>query len=149
MSHAPFSAPALEALRGLRSAPSLAAEERAQLRRELALAMDPCTWFTIGVMAPSAADALAALRVCELSLGWQPLQSQTLQVEGPEDHDSSGADPAGPVFLKGNQRTGTYLLRPETGLGEGILISGHHPENPAVENTWGPLPLDLFAQADA
>ena len=137
--------PALQALRGLRTAPVLDAPAREALRQELAQAMEPCAWFTIGVMAPSAAAALATLRLCEGSLGWPALQPQELAVELVDDHDSAAADPAGSVFLKGNQRTGTYLLRPEAGLGEGILISGHHPENPAVEDTWGPLPLDLFA----
>jgi hypothetical protein len=53
---------------------------------------------------------------------------------------------AGPVFLKGNQHSGQFLLRAEAGLGEGILISGHlnGKPDPALEATWGPLPLDLF-----
>lgn len=113
--------------------------------------MGPCAWFTIGVMAPSATSALAALRLWEGALGWPALQLQEMPGtpgEGPES-TGAGADPAGSVFLKGNQRTGTYLLRHEAGLGEGILISGHHPDNPAVEDTWGPLPLNLFAQVDA
>jgi hypothetical protein len=136
-------------LRGLRSAPALSPDQRAQLRAELRPLVARCAWFTIGVMAPSTAAALAALRVWEGALGWPPLQPQPLGFEPVDDHDSAGADPAGTVFLKGNQRTGTYLLRPERGLGEGVLISGHHPDNPAVEDTWGPLPLNLFAQTDA
>jgi hypothetical protein len=48
------------------------------------------------------------------------------------------------VFLKGNQHTGRFLLRAEGGLGQGILITGHNPEDPSVEDTWGPLPLDFF-----
>ena len=46
----------LKALCGLRSAPALAAEQRAALRQELQQALAPCEWFTIGVMAPSAAE---------------------------------------------------------------------------------------------
>jgi hypothetical protein len=138
----------LAALRGLRSAPVLDGAGQAALRRELKAALAPCSWFTIGVMAPSAAVAIAALRSCEAALGWPPLRQQELAIEAPDDHDPSGADPAGAVFLKGNQHTGTYLLRPESGLGEGILISGHH-DDPALGDTWGPLPLDLFAQVDA
>jgi hypothetical protein len=145
----PSSTPGLQALRGLRSAPSLDGAAREFLRQELLQAMEPCAWFTIGVMAPSTAAALAALRLWEGSLGWSPLQPQPLGFEPVDDHDSAGADPDGTVFLKGNQRTGSYLVRPERGLGEGVLISGHHPDNPAVEDTWGPLPLNLFAQADA
>ena len=72
-----------------------------------------------------------------------------IAIEAPDDHDTAGADPAGAVFLKGNQHSGTYLVRPESGLGEGILISGHHLDDPSRGDTWGPLPLDLFAQADA
>ena len=48
------------------------------------------------------------------------------------------------VFLKGNQRTGTALVRAESGLGVGILISGQAPSNADAEDTWGPLPLGFF-----
>ncbi|MEB3348457.1 MAG: DUF1824 family protein [Cyanobacteriota bacterium] len=122
-------------LRGLRSAPSLSATERGILLAELRQRAAACQWFTVGVMAPSAAVATAALRHCEHALGWRPLDP------------ASGAGALavqGPVFLKGNQATGTYSLRPEAGLGEGILITGHHPSDAAVEDTWGPLPLDAF-----
>ena len=130
----------LKALCGLRSAPALGAAERAALRQELQAAMAPCEWFTIGVMAPSAAAAVAALRACEGSLGWDPL-----------DLDPAGealASIEGPVFLKGNQNSGRFLVRREAGLGEGILITGHSAVQPEVEDTWGPLPLDLLAQHD-
>jgi hypothetical protein len=40
-------------------------------------------------------------------------------------------------------------VRPESGLGEGILITGHNPEAPSREDTWGPLPLDLFGTPPA
>jgi hypothetical protein len=141
-------ASSLAALRGLRRAPLLDAAGQAELRRDLKAALAPCAWFTIGVMAPSASAAVAALRSCEACLDWPPLREQELAIEAADDHDIAGSDPAGAVFLKGNQRTGTYLLRPESGLGEGILISGHHYD-PSLGDTWGPLPLDLFAQADA
>ena len=49
------------------------------------------------------------------------------------------------MFLKGNQRNGGFRVRQEGGLGEGLLITGHNPEAPEAEDTWGPLPLDLFA----
>jgi hypothetical protein len=145
----PPSPTGLLALRGLRTAPQLDAAAREVLRSELKEALAPCDWFTIGVMAPSSSAAVATLRRLEASLGWPALRHQELAVEGVDDHDTAGADPAGPVFLKGNQRSGTYLLRPESGLGEGILISGHHTDDPLLGATWGPLPLDLFAQTDA
>jgi hypothetical protein len=127
----------LAALRGLRSAPDLKAADRGALQQELRSRLARCDWFTVGVMAPSAAAAVACLRALEKALGWSPLE----------------LDPAGealeaiegPVFLKGNQTTGRFLVRRETGLGEGLLITGHSPDDPDAEDTWGPLPLDLFA----
>lgn len=133
----------LTGLRGLRSAPPLSPELRRCLRRELEAAMGACRWFTIGVMAASSEEALRVLRLCEGSWGWTPLQ--------PADAaaglgSSSERDPeAGPVFLKGNQRTGLYTMRREPGIGEGLLISGHDAEDPCADDTWGPLPLDLWS----
>ena len=127
----------LASLRGLRSAPSASPQDCEQLKQELAAAMASSEWFTVGVMAPSAEEAVAALRSLENGLGWEALVL-----------DPSGEDLAtieGPVFLKGNQNNGRFLVRRESGLGEGILITGHNPVDPSVEDTWGPLPLGLFA----
>jgi hypothetical protein len=126
--------PALASLRGLRTAPELSSPDRALLLQELQTAMARCEWFTIGVMAASAATALDVLRQCEGKLGWPALEPQA-----PEDLQASGA-----VFLKGNQRNGRVLIRSEAGLGEGVLITGHQPADAQQEDTWGPLPLDLF-----
>jgi hypothetical protein len=126
----------LRALCGLRTAPALSAAEAEGLRAELQPLLARCEWFTIGVMAPSAAAAVAALRTAEQAQGWPALE----------------LDPAGealeaiegPVFLKGNQNTGRFQVRRESGLGEGILITGHSPVEPDAEDTWGPLPLGFF-----
>ena len=122
----------LASLCGLRTAPVLTLEQRLKLLDELAPRMAACEWFTVGVMAPSAAAAVAALSSLETARGWAPLVA-----DGEEA-------PEGPVFLKGNQRNGRYRLRTEAGLGEGILITGHNAELPETEDTWGPLPLDIF-----
>lgn len=127
----------LDALGGLRSAPELDAGGRAALLAELRPRLAACDWFTLGVMAPSATAAVGCLRQLEAALDWSPLEL-----------DGACEDPAaieGPVFLKGNQNSGRFLLRRESGLGTGLLITGHSPADPAVEDTWGPLPLDLFA----
>jgi hypothetical protein len=124
-------------LRSLRSAPSLDAAQLAALRAELQQQLQRCEWFTIGVMATSASAAVAALREAEAALQWQPLEL-----------DPAGealASIEGPVFLKGNQNSGRFLVRRETGLGEGLLISGHNAVDPDAEDTWGPLPLNSFA----
>ena len=130
----------LAALRGLRSAPDLEPAQRQSLRQELQQAMQACQWFTVGVMAPDQEQAVACLRSLERSQQWSPLQPQQ---EGLAEQGDGLGD--GPVFLKGNQRSGSFLLRREDGLGEGLLITGHNPDNPGCEDTWGPLPLDLFA----
>jgi hypothetical protein len=127
----------LAALRGLRSAPALGSSERTALLAELQGRLDACDWFTVGVMASSAATAVQCLRQLETALGWPAL----------------ALDPAGealetiegPVFLKANQNTARFLVRREAGLGEGLLITGHSSADPDAEDTWGPLPLDLFA----
>jgi len=126
----------LRALCGLRTAPALSAAEAEGLRAELQPLLARCEWFTIGVMAPSAAAAVAALRAAEQAQGWEALEL-----------DPAGEALAaieGPVFLKANQNTGRFLVRRESGLGEGILITGHSPAEPDAEDTWGPLPLGFF-----
>ncbi|KEF43244.1 MAG: hypothetical protein ER33_00425 [Cyanobium sp. CACIAM 14] len=126
-------------LRGLRSAPALEAEQCRRLREELLSLLAPCGWFTVGIMAPSPTAALAALRSLESALGWSALEPAE-EADGAADAGTA----AGPVFLKGNQRSGQFLLRREDGLGEGILITGHEADDPAAADTWGPFPLDLF-----
>ena len=123
----------LDDFRGLRTAPELSVAERQTLHAQLLDRLSACEWFTVGVMAANAVQAIAALRQLEAALGWDAL--------------SLGGEPLpeGGVFLKGNQRNGTAMVRAEPGLGLGILISGQSPRNPDVEDTWGPLPLDFFA----
>ena len=126
----------LAALRGLRQAPELDADQRRSLREELAPHLSGCIWFTVGVMATDRDAAVDCLRQLERSQGWTPL---TEEIGEPLEPGK------GPVFLKANQRSGNFRVRIEAGVGEGLLITGHHPEQPEAEDTWGPLPLDLFA----
>jgi hypothetical protein len=130
----------LASLRGLRTAPGLDASQRQQLRQALTERLATCQWFTVGVMAPDRQAAVNCLRSLETALGWSPLQE-----EGDTGPNAASAGEGVPVFLKGNQRTGGFRVRQEAGLGEGLLITGHNPDAPDAEDTWGPLPLDLFA----
>lgn len=130
----------LEDLRGLRTAPVLDRGTRQALLQQLQPRLAACDWFTIGVMAPTGETALQALRRCERALGWSPLES--------DPASPRTSDVPGEAFLKGNQNSGRFLLRPEAGLGEGILISGHNLADPDAEDTWGPFPLDLFNEHD-
>jgi len=122
----------LNDLARLRDAPQLTPETAEQLRLELSGAMAESSWFTIGIMAPSATTALTALRSLERSQGWPELDV----VESTEEN--------GPVFLKANQKGNSVRIRIEHGLGEGILISGHGGDDSQPSTTWGPLPLNFF-----
>lgn len=124
---------ALADLRGLRSAPQLSPAQRGALQEELRRRVGACEWCTIGVMAPDASRAWTVLRQFEQALGWSALAA------------ADAEETEGAVFLKGHQRNGTVRIRDEDGLGEGVLISGHGAANPDDDDTWGPLPLDLFA----
>ena len=117
----------------LRTAPELQPEQRVALAQELVEVMKAFDWFTVGIMAPSSAAALTALRSLEQALDWEAMRL-----------DNQEGEP-GPVFLKANQSTGLIRIRVEHGLGEGVLISGHSHDPNQAGTTWGPLPLDFFA----
>ena len=119
-------------LNRLRTAPDLDAAQSQTLREELDQAMQSADWFTVGVMAPSQELALNSLRALETSQGWPPME---LVQEAESD---------GPVFLKANQKEGTVRIRLETGLGEGVLVSGHSVDPSRFTPTWGPFPLTFF-----
>ena len=123
----------LNDLSRLRKAPTLDQSTADQLRKELQVALAQSSWFTIGVMAPSADQALSSLRSLEASQQWTSLEVVETTTE------------EGPVFLKANQRGGTVRVRIEQGLGSGILISGHGDDDAQPATTWGPLPLDFFS----
>ena len=123
----------LNDLSRLREAPTLDQSTADQLRKELQVALAQSSWFTIGVMAPSADQALSSLRSLEASQEWTSLEVVKTTTD------------EGPVFLKGNQRGGTVRVRIEHGLGSGILISGHGDDDAQPATIWGPLPLDFFS----
>ena len=118
----------------LRSAPELESSVILALHRELTTAMGMFSWFTVGVMASSASEALDALRSLERDQGWDAL-----------DVVQSPSEP-GPVYLKANQQGGTIRIRIEHGLGCGILITGHADDSTVPSNTWGPFPMNFFQQ---
>ena len=117
----------------LRTAPVLNATEKALIVPELQQEMILYRWFTAGIMALTADQAVRSLRQLEQHQAW------------PKHELISDLELDGPVYLKANQQTLTARLRIEHGLGEGILISGHGNDNTEPSTTWGPLPLDFFA----
>ena len=125
----------LNDLNRLRTAPVLSETDKAMILPELHQQMSLYRWFTTGIMASSADQAVQSLRQLEQHLSWAT-------------HELI-ADPEldGPVYLKANQQTLTARMRIEHGLGQGILISGHGDDNTQPSATWGPLPLDAFKSA--
>ena len=120
-------------LNSLRSAPQLSKTQREKLLNDLELKIINADWITIGIMASYDYQAINALR--SISKKYSSIKFLGL--------DSLCAD--GSVFLKANQKTGNVFIRTENGLGEGILITCQYEVDSAESNTFGPLPLDFFA----
>ena len=119
-------------LNSLRSAPRLNKRQIKKLMEELGANINNADWLTIGIMAHSDFDAIAALK--SISKKYSSLNFRDL--------DSLKAK--GNVFLKGNQKTGNVFIRSENGLGEGILLTCQYDNESKESSTFGPLPLDFF-----
>jgi len=120
-------------LNSLRSAPHLNGLQREKLQNELELNIINADWITIGIMASHDYEAIKALR--SISQKYSSIKFLDL--------DSLHAN--GSVFLKANQKTGNVFIRPENGLGEGILLTCQYNVDSSESNTFGPLPLDFFS----
>ena len=120
-------------LKSLRTAPLLSNSQIKKLLEELETNIFNADWITIGIMASCDTEAIEALQ--SISKKYSSIKFGNL--------DSLHAD--GSVFLKGNQKTGNVFVRSENGLGEGILITCQHDEDPEKSSTVGPLPLDFFS----
>ena len=119
-------------LNNLRSAPQLSKRQVKKLFEELETNILNADWITIGIMAPSDNDAIAALR--SISNKYPSIKFR----------DLNSIHANGNVFLKGNQKTGNVFIRSENGLGEGILLTCQYDADFKESNTFGPLPLNFF-----
>ena len=115
-----------------RSAPQLNKIQIKKLSKELETNIMNADWITIGIMAPSAFDAIPSL---------QSISKKYSEIKF-EDFGTLYA--SGSVFLKGNQKTGNVFIRSENGLGEGILLTCQYDEYSKESSTFGPLPLNFF-----
>ena len=120
-------------LNSLRSAPKLNKGQRKELLEELETKILSSDWMTIGIMAPH--DFVAK----------QSLKSIYRKYNSDDFRNLDSLHAKGSVFLKFNQKTGNVLLRSENGLGEGILITCQYEEDSEESFTYGPFPLDFFA----
>ena len=116
----------------LRTAPKLSNIQVKKLLEELENYIINADWITIGIMTLCCKKAIESLQ--SISKKYSSIEFGNL--------DSLHAE--GSVFLKANQKTGNVLVRPENGLGEGILITCQYDEDPEESNTFGPFPLDFF-----
>ena len=119
-------------LNSLRSAPQLSKRQIKKLLDELEINITKADWITIGIMAPSDFDAIAALK--SISKKYTSVKFKNLE----------SLRATGNVFLKGNQKTGNVFIRSENNLGEGILLTCQYDHESKQSGTFGPLPLDFF-----
>ncbi len=119
-----------------RTAPKLDSNQKQTLKKELSEHMQSADWFTVGIMSPSYKQAVYILKEMESRFNW-PSMKVASQPSG-----------QGPVFLKANQKTGSFNARIEHGLGEGILLSCQYNKENRNANTLGPFPLDFFLVKD-
>ena len=120
-------------LNSLNSAPKLSKVQNKKLLDELEVHIINADWLTIGIMAYSDYDAIAALK--SISKKYSNIKFRDLE--------SLHAN--GNVFLKDNQKTGNVFIRSENGLGEGILLTCQFDHEHEESDTFGPLPLDFFS----
>ena len=115
-----------------KTAPVLNSYESQKLSAELDLKIEDSDWLTIGVMAKSDVEAKIALRTIIQKYSFIKFKDfETLKA-------------LGNVFLKGNQKTGEVYIRPEYGLGEGILLTCQYNDSSKNSMTYGPFPLIFF-----
>ena len=119
-------------LNKFKTAPVLDSNQTQKLSAELDLKIEDSDWLTIGVMAKSDVEAKIALRTIIQKYSFIKFKDfETLKA-------------LGNVFLKGNQKTGEVYIRPEYGLGEGILLTCQYNDSSKNSMTYGPFPLIFF-----
>ena len=116
-----------------KTAPILDFNQSQKLSKELDLKIFDSDWLTIGIMAKSDIEAKNTLRTI----------IQKYSFENFNDFEKLEAQ--GNVFMKGNQKTGEVYIRPEYGLGEGILLTCQYDDPSQNSMTYGPFPLSFFA----
>ncbi len=120
-------------LNSLRTAPQLNNLQLKKLLEELENNIFNADWITIGIMASSDFEAVAALKSISKKYSFIKFR------------DLGTLNAIGSVFLKCNQKTGNVFIRSEKGLGEGILLTCQYEHDNKDSNTFGPFPLDFFS----
>ncbi len=119
-------------LNNYKTAPSLDFNQIQKLSKQLDNEIMKSDWITIGVMAKSDNEAKNALRMFVQKYPFMHFK------------DFEKLNAIGNVFMKGNQKTGEVYIRPEYGLGEGILLTCQYNDPSQNSLTYGPFPLSFF-----
>ena len=119
-------------LNRFKSAPILSNNQIKKLLADLEPKILHADWLTVGIMAFNDHDAVNALRAI------------TTKYSSIIFEDLNSLKANGSVFLKANQKSGKVYIRPENGLGEGILLTCQYEKESLESNTYGPFPLDFF-----
>lgn len=114
--------------------PQLDESERQSIREALLWFSELADYETIGVCAASLEEGKHALEQ------YVEVFARPIKLDLPS-HE-------GAVFLKFNTERGAWYLDDYTGASRGVLVSYHsgEPEMDGLVGTYGPFPLDLFAQ---
>ena len=119
-------------LNNFKTAPVLDLDQIQKLTMELETKIVNSDWLTIGVMAKSDSEAKIALKTIIQKYSFDNfINFENLKASGN-------------VFMKGNQKTGEVYIRPEYGLGEGILLTCQYNDPSQNSLTYGPFPLSFF-----
>tara|TARA_Y100001968_G_C19327900_1_gene702708 strand:- start:463 stop:852 length:390 start_codon:yes stop_codon:yes gene_type:complete len=116
-----------------RSAPFLDSDQILILLKEFENKLKECDWITVGIMATSDLDAIKAL------------SSITERYKYINFQNFSNLRAEGNVFLKANQKNGVVYIRSENGLGQGILLTCQYNDITFGSQTFGPFPMNFFA----
>ena len=119
-------------LNRIKSAPILSNNQIKKLLADLEPKILRADWLTVGIMALNDYEAVNALR------------SITTKYSSIIFEDLNSLKANGSVFLKANQKSRKVYIRPENGLGEGILLTCQYEKESLESNTYGPFPLDFF-----
>ena len=120
-------------LNRFKSAPLLSNNQIKKLLADLEPKILRADWLTVGIMALNDYEAVNALR------------SITTKYSSIIFEDLNSLKANGSVFLKANQKSRKVYIRPENGLGEGILLTCQYEKESLESNTYGPFPLEFFA----
>lgn len=112
------------------TAPTLSAEEKAELREALRLVAQHSDYQMLGVCASSQTEGWRALEQYAIALGYAPRPP--------------AASLAGPVYLKFNPKSSLCYADTYPGEHRGVLVSCQSTDPDDINDLYGHLPLDLW-----